>query len=43
MPGEIRQMLGPNAAQGKVIVNPECVPVFLGELRREEYRSLVAE
>ena len=33
MPGEIRQMSGSDAAQGKVIVNPEGVTVFLGELR----------
>ena len=32
MPSEIRQMSS-DAAQGKVIVNPERITVFHGELR----------
>jgi len=33
VPGEIRQMSASDAAQRKVIVNPESVTVFHGELR----------
>ena len=33
MPGEIRQMSDCDAAQGKVIVDPEGVTVFVGKLR----------
>jgi hypothetical protein len=33
VPCEIRQMSASDAAQGKVIVNPESVTVFHGELR----------
>jgi hypothetical protein len=36
-------MSASDAAQGKVIVYPEGVPVSRGELRREEYRALVPE
>ena len=32
-----------DAAQREVIVHPEGLPIFPGELGREEYRSLVAE
>ena len=43
VPGEIGQMPARDAAQGKVIVNPESLTVFHGELRREEYRAIVRE
>jgi hypothetical protein len=36
-------MSASDAAQGKVIANPESVAVFYGELGREDYRAVVRE
>ena len=43
MPSEIGQMSATDAPQGKLIVNAEGVPVFLGELGREKNRALVGK